>query len=274
VDGGDHVHSHQRQQSPLRCIHPDGLAGLNLVCPTRGSQVTQDAEHMSGGSGDDGTVYAGNSYCDEKPGVTLTVPSRGSFTDWGTFHNVPWPGSEVSLTWGQWGTSPSVYPFVSGEACVFDAPAGVTSVAGKEFGGHVGWGFELPSGYWEFGANEGPRLPLLISKTWYATGTWQQMLNAFRDEGHYHSAKFYTQYRCASVKTTSRGITAAGTTVLKEFNELYAIPGQDCEAQAFNVLDAYGVGNMPSDLSISYWPSPNNWFNHLTNAQFGGVARL
>ena len=52
----------------------------------------------------------------------------------------------------------------SGVACVFNDPRLLFGLAG-----HVGWGFELPGGNWEFGANEGPKLwPLVkadVSKT-------------------------------------------------------------------------------------------------------------
>ena len=169
--------------------------------------------------------------------------------------------------------APPVNPRIKGKACVFDAPSGVTPVFGHDIFGHVGWGFELPSGYWEFGANEGPG-SLDISKTWYATGTFQQMLNSFRDKGRHHSLTYYETYKCATLNTTSTAIGHAGTTVGKEFNELYFVPGRDCESQVYNVLAAYGVHHLPSDTSIHYWPSPNNWFNHLSSAGFGNAKRL
>lgn len=169
--------------------------------------------------------------------------------------------------------TPPPNPAINGKACVFDAPSGVTSVFGHDIFGHVGWGFQLPSGNWEFGANEGPG-NLDISKTWYATGTFQQMLSAFRDKGRHHSLTYYKTYKCATVNTTGAKIGQAGTTVGKEFNELYFIPGRDCESQVYNVLAAYGVGHLPSDTSIHYWPSPNNWFNHLSSAGFGNAKRL
>lgn len=161
----------------------------------------------------------------------------------------------------------------AGEACVFDAPTGVTTVFGHKIFGHVGWGFELPSGYWEFGANEGPG-SLDISKTWYTTGTWKQMLAAFRNKGNYHSSTYYTTYKCATVNTAASDITNAGTTVGREYHQFYFIPGHDCESQVYNVLSAYGVKQLPSDTSLFYWPSPNNWFNHLSSAGFGKATKL
>jgi hypothetical protein len=87
----------------------NSASDLTLDCPSDTASVI--AEHMSGGSGDDGTVYSDTSNCTEDPGYTATVPPGGSVTDWATFHNVPWPGSAVSITWGDIGTSGYVYPF-------------------------------------------------------------------------------------------------------------------------------------------------------------------
>jgi hypothetical protein len=251
-----------------------------LSCPEDVGDLSAVQEHMSGGSGDDGTVGASATTCSDNPSWTVHVPPGGTAEVYSTFHNVPWPGSAVAITWYTAGTTAYVYPFVSssthsGEACVFDAPTGLTTVFGHEIFGHVGWGFRLPSGYWEFGANEGPRLEITdISKTWYATGTWHQMLTAFRHKGNYHSATYYTKYKCATVNTTNADIAKAGATVGREFNETYLIPGRDCESQVYNVLRAYGVKHLPSDTSIFYWPSPNNWFNHLSSAGFGSATKL
>jgi hypothetical protein len=255
---------------------------LTLGCPGNWPNASYVSEHMSGGSGDDGTVAAVATSCSENPGLAVPVPPGGTFTVDATFHNVPWPGSAVAITWGSGGTSHYVYPFrssppppsrIHGKACVFDAPKGVTTVSKKEIFGHVGWGFKLPSGYWEFGANEGPG-NLDISHTWYTTGTFRQMLNAFRNKGNHHSAGFYAKYKCATVNTTKANISKAGATVGKEYNEFYVIPGKDCESQVYNVLAAYGVKHLPSDTSIRYWPSPNNWFNHLSKAGFGSASHL
>lgn len=79
------------------------------LCP---DEYPGDAEHMSGGSGDDGTVNSDSTRCNQNPGL-MTVPPGGTVTDLATFHNVPWPGSAVSLTWERDGTSAYVYPFAS-----------------------------------------------------------------------------------------------------------------------------------------------------------------
>jgi hypothetical protein len=84
-----------------------------LDCTSASSAPGNTAEHMSGGSGDDGTVSASSTQCSENPDFTVSVPPGGTQADWATFSNVPWPGSAVSLSWGDIGTSPSVYPFGS-----------------------------------------------------------------------------------------------------------------------------------------------------------------
>jgi hypothetical protein len=100
------------------------------------------------------------------------------------------------------------------------------------------------------------------------------VISAFPGKGQYYAAGFYTKYRCASVNTTSDAITTAQKTVASESNQLYAVPGQDCESEDFNILAAYGVGRMPSDLLAQYWASPNNWFADLTAAGFNAAQPL
>ena len=151
----------------------------------------------------------------------------------------------------------------SGEACVFNDPRLLFGLAG-----HVGWGFELPGGNWEFGANEGPKLwPLVkadVSKTTNnPPGSEATMLAWFINRGG------YTRYRCVTVPAFKA--SAAEQQVSREQNELYGIPSQDCESQTYNVLKAYGVKNLPNDLLD---PVPNNWFNGLSSAGFGGPTSL
>jgi hypothetical protein len=151
----------------------------------------------------------------------------------------------------------------SGEACVFNDPRLLFGLAG-----HVGWAFELPGGNWEFGANEGPKLwPLVkadVSKTTNnPPGSEATMLAWFINRGG------YTRYRCVTVPAFNA--SAAEQQVSREQNELYGIPSQDCESQTYNVLKAYGVKNLPNDLLD---PVPNNWFNGLSSAGFGGPTSL
>lgn len=84
---------------------------LTLECPGGWPEASYVSEHMSGGSGDDGTVDAESTMCSAEPSLVDPVPPGGTFTAFATFHNVPWPGSAVSITWGDGGTSPYAYPF-------------------------------------------------------------------------------------------------------------------------------------------------------------------
>jgi hypothetical protein len=154
----------------------------------------------------------------------------------------------------------------SGAACIFNAPNGV--VPTFHLVGHVGWGFELPSGSWEFGANEGPG-SWDVSKTWSETGSRATMLATFTKGGPDNKTGYYTQYRCATV--TAFNATAAEQQVSHESHELYAVPGRDCESQAFNVLTRYGVRNMPGDI---FYALPDSWFAHLPSAGFGSITHL
>lgn len=84
---------------------------LTLGCPGDWTDPAFVSEYMSGGSGDDGLVSAGSTICSEDPDENQPVASGASFTAWAAFHNVPWPGSAVAITWGDAGRSAAVYPF-------------------------------------------------------------------------------------------------------------------------------------------------------------------
>jgi len=152
-----------------------------------------------------------------------------------------------------------------GEACVFSAP-------GVAFGlvGHVGWGFKVTSGTWEFGANEGPYYwppqKVGISKTWDETGSFGTMLATFEAGGPFGKINYYTSYKCQPVPTPH----AAGAVieVSHEWHQHYAIPDQDCLSQVYNVLNVYGVTGLPSDIGV-FDLVPNIWYRHLTRFSVG-----
>jgi hypothetical protein len=87
---------------------------LTLGCPGNWANASFVSEHMSGGSGDDGTVSAESTSCSQKPRLAVRVAPGGTSIFSAIFHNVPWPGSAVAITWGSAGTSRNVYPFASG----------------------------------------------------------------------------------------------------------------------------------------------------------------
>jgi hypothetical protein len=66
---------------------------------------------MSGGVGDDGYVAAAFTSCGSDPGWQATLAPGGTVDISATFHNVPWPGSAVSVQISGVGASPSIYPF-------------------------------------------------------------------------------------------------------------------------------------------------------------------
>ncbi len=86
---------------------------LDLSCPGDWPDPAYVRERMSGGSGDDGVVPASSTVCSRNPGLSQPVPPGGRFTSTASFGNVPWPGSGVSLSWGDAGSSPAVQPFIA-----------------------------------------------------------------------------------------------------------------------------------------------------------------
>jgi hypothetical protein len=99
---------------------------LDLSCPGSWPDASFVQERMSGGSGDDGVVPASSTACSQDPGLSQPVPPGGRFTSTAAFHNVPWPGSGVSVAWGDAGSSPVVKPFTAPPA-----PACSPRVAGQ-----------------------------------------------------------------------------------------------------------------------------------------------
>lgn len=155
-----------------------------------------------------------------------------------------------------------------GEACVFSAPS-----VGFGLAGHVAWGFEVASGAWEFGGNEGPSFwpprKIDISKTWDETGSFRAMLAAFAKGGPYEGTRFYTSYKCETVPAPDAA--RAANEVRHESHQYYAIPGRDCLSQVYNVLSAYGAAGLPDDIGV-FGFVPNTWYKHLSG--FSAPHRL
>ncbi len=272
-------------------------SALTLTCPADVTGLSAVQEHMSGGSGDDGTVGAYSTTCSDDPSWTADVPPGGTAQIYTTFHNVPWPGSAVAITWYTVGTTAYVYPFGSsspapssspspshqnsGKACVFNAPKGGISenVLGEHISGHVGWAYRADpaAGVWEFGANEGPiGLFNLFSRTWYAKGNWVDVLRAFAgpwpssgaDKGYYHPGHYYATYRCVS--TASYHAAAALHVVMVEHGEVYSIPNFDCLSETVKVLGSYGapISEHLYILNPYYWV-PNHYYESGYMSKFG-----
>jgi hypothetical protein len=255
---------------------------LSLRCSANPGDLSSVQEHMSGGSGDDGTVSASATLCTNDPGWRVEVPPKGTAQSYSTFHNVPWPGSAVSLTWTNQGTTPYVYPFQSGEACVFNAPKGASLFKGRLVFGHVGWAYLANpfTGVWEFGANEGPDSHD-VSKTWDSHGSWAQTLKAFKDawpgsgahRGYFHSGGYYKTYRCIAVKKLRS--SGAFSVVRSQSGESYRIPDRDCLSETVEVLGAYGAGLSEHDylLSPADW-APNSYYDSKYMSKFGPRERV
>lgn len=153
-----------------------------------------------------------------------------------------------------------------GGACVFNAQ---TAVGGL---GHVGWGFELPTGNWEYGANDGGKDDGGLSgpsNTWVRTGSKAAMVTMFTDGGPGQDNHNYNRYRCATVADPDS--YAAELKVNSEQGEPYYLYLQDCETDADHVLSNYGVGNLPS---TAWFPGPDAWFLLLPLAGFGSIVSL
>jgi eukaryotic-like serine/threonine-protein kinase len=85
---------------------------LSLSCQgADDSALSAVQEHMTGGDGDDGSVDVYSTTCTLNPDWATTVAPGDTVVIYATFHNVPWPGSAVAITWGSAGTSAYVYPF-------------------------------------------------------------------------------------------------------------------------------------------------------------------
>lgn len=91
--------------------HNYGSQDTLVECVGNWTSASYVQESMQGGSGDDGSVPASTTTCSQNPGKTWDLPPGASLTLYATFNNVPWPGSLVSINWGQYGQSKQVYPF-------------------------------------------------------------------------------------------------------------------------------------------------------------------
>jgi lysophospholipase L1-like esterase len=94
---------------------------LDLTCPGDWPDASYVSEWMSGGSGDDGGVAASTTACSQDPDLDVAIQPGGTYLSTATFENVPWPGSAVSLHWGDVGSSAAVNPFRAAPVatCVF-----------------------------------------------------------------------------------------------------------------------------------------------------------
>lgn len=171
---------------------------------------------------------------------------------------------------GLW--APSASALGTGTGCMVNAPSGAT--VGPVNFGHVGWAFQVAgSGEWYYGATENGGGNAYVApggdtESWYATGTQSQMFAAFRNAGYYHSAGYYTQWRCHTIAQTAVG--AAINEIATQDASGYVFPTDNCLTKSVAILDAYGENlGWPG-----YFQAPNDYFNNLGNAGWGPIHSL
>jgi hypothetical protein len=92
--------------------HNYGSLDIVVECTGPWTSASYVQEYLQGGSGDSGGyVPASSTTCSENPNSTYPLPPGAYLTLYATFNNVPWPGSSVSINWGQYGHSKYIYPF-------------------------------------------------------------------------------------------------------------------------------------------------------------------
>jgi hypothetical protein len=164
-----------------------------------------------------------------------------------------------------------------GKVCMFNAPNGVT--VGPFALGHVGWSYQIGgTTSFTYGATENGGGSLFVppggnTQSWSHTGSGTDSLNAFKNAGNFHSANYYTRFRCLSTSTSSVG--AANRAVSAEASNGYFILTNNCLTKAIAIFAAYGVtlppGFVPGNPPIPI--SPNYYFDNLLIG-FGPVHTL
>lgn len=158
----------------------------------------------------------------------------------------------------------------AGTACMINAPSGAT--VGPITFGHVGWAFQVGgTSTWVFGATENGGGSAYVpaggdTESWSASGSQSQMLAAFRNAGHFHSAGYYTQYRCTAVANSAVG--AANTAIAQAAANGYFFPTNNCLTKSVSILQAYNAGGLGWP---GYFQAPDNYFDNLA---WGPVTHL
>ena len=131
-----------------------------------------------------------------------------------------------------------------GKVCMYLAPSGADNL------GHVGWEVQEPGrGYWA-GSTEA------AGETWIVDETSETAIhNDFKYAGYYHSANYYTMYRCHSTPTSAVG--AAIAKARAEANS-YNVVFDNCLTKSIDIFNAYySPTNLPWGVR---WP-PVEYFD-------------
>jgi hypothetical protein len=187
-------------------------------------------------------------------------------------------------------TAPEAQALGTGSACVFIQPQGAKwAVAGPVSGnfGHIAWGYQVAgSATWVFGSTENPNGTRQIDApgfngAWKASGTRNDMLNAFNLQSHYpsssvnpaslsgHPSAPYTRYKCATVANTN--VTNANTAAAGNLGAGYTLGTNDCLSAVIRVLQGYNVPPLPPRVG---YPTPNTWFDALDPSTWNQTGNL
>ena len=120
------------------------------------------------------------------------------------------------------------------------------------FIGHVGWAFRDGGGdTWVFGATENtggkwqidPGAPA-NTQSWKKTGTWTQVLQAFRSDVNYNRGRnYYQSYRCISIRTSDPPAAKAQANLGQRNG--YNFTFENCLTKSVEIVRASRVTKLP-----------------------------
>lgn len=149
-----------------------------------------------------------------------------------------------------------------GQACIIDRFRGAAGA------GHVGWAVEIAPGKYMYGSVEDPTGASGIARGkpnggWYATGSWNDMLNAFRNpllrvSNPAHAGERYDFIKCAAVARPNVPQAQADGRTMP--GRGYDLIGNNCLDAAHAVVRDYGAPGLPNPTTAL---TPNRYFETL-----------
>jgi hypothetical protein len=125
--------------------------------------------------------------------------------------------------------------------------------------GHVGWGYRVTcTGTFYFGAIEGNNNQPIIpagqnNGFWWQSGTESQMMNAMRERS-------YTAYKTLNSAGNLFDPDPATQFASGSAARGYNVVGNNCADNTWDVLNAYGVPDLPL---LQIHAAPNEWYDFL-----------
>jgi len=139
------------------------------------------------------------------------------------------------------------YALGPGEVCMFDAPTGAYLL------GHVGWAYLVGgTSTWIYGATEE------AGESWHESGSFTNMLSAFRGAGPYHDAGYYKYYRCRT--SPNSAVRAADQQVTQGEASGYNWDYNNCLTKSIAIFKAYDSGTF-GGLYDGVSVPPNAYFD-------------